>query len=1086
MNKIKSVNVNGVEVDEVVEYVKDMYKEDMDMVVMTETHWNEDKYKMVKEKLSRWKGISIVASCYKQKAMTKGGRLESVKKGVAIIWKHNVVKIDEQISNDTGEWCRISNKKMVLWAVYAPVEHRHKVKWWYEMWEKISECEQEEKIVTGDFNAARQPKHKSGEWKGVDEKVQLIMNEGQNLNGMEERSCSTATWMARGNREIWSIIDRTIMTGKLWGSIKVDVKFKNTKDHSPIIVEMDRKKKETRKSPLPEWVLNDQENKNRIEEELEKCSTLEEGKIKIEQIMRSIEEEYKGYKKAMNKIMKRNVTHANRRYWQNQTEELWENKLYHEEEYRKWKMNMRRKEDQERLEDYMLKGERVGKKLTRRICKRSGVRVMCSMEKIEEFYEDLYNVKESKNSEEMLKWVKPISEEDKEWMEGTISRKEFEEAVKNSKETSAAGPDGLKAGIFKRMTKMRELLWISVNKWYDEMKLEDKEKIGKMAMLKKEDNIVKSPAGVRPITMMNVSYKVYTVIITNRIMKFIGKYINNDQIGFMKGRFIIENVMQMKVWQENIKDEEQMLFLDFQKAYDRVSHEYLKLVLERMNFGEGTINRIMDIYKNSKFTVNKGNEISKDINFGSGVKQGDPLSPILFNLTLEPLLESLRNNIKGIAINGEVKKVSAYADDIMVMTEDDEDRNMTMSWVSKYQDASGARLRPDKSKYYGRGKSINNFQEVKKESDEYLGYCIIGNSLEKQVKRLKIRLENIKNRIGYLTMLGKINILNAYGISMLYYFMYATENEKTIEKYIKNMVRWFMFSNEKKFDEERKYIGHMSKEKMEQIGLIDWIIQWRSLRIAIGLRFLLNKSVIGNLIEKRLNEIKWRRDMDVWIIWADKGNWSNRDNKGIINNIIKDMFKANIMPWHDFYIGDRIWTWKDNIQWMEGEVKEIIIEGKLQPDIKFESLGEEKEIPISWGIKSMESDVWRSMSMAIYVKEENRAYEVGKVKPKTNLIKKGIGGKNMDKKIKKIKRKDRSNKIKSFEIKREYGGIRTRSTRHGVEEQERKCKLCDMQETETWEHVLDCKRTKEIRRVIDDVDQNMKEIYKQWTMENQM
>ena len=52
----------------------------------------------------------------------------------------------------------------------------------------------------------------------------------------------------------------------------------------------------------------------------------------------------------------------------------------------------------------------------------------------------------------------------------------------------------------------------------------------------------------------------------------------------------------------------------------------------------------MDIYNNSKFTVNKDDECSKEIRFNSGVKQGDPLSPILFNMTLEPLLEALRNN----------------------------------------------------------------------------------------------------------------------------------------------------------------------------------------------------------------------------------------------------------------------------------------------------------------------------------------------------------------------------------------------------------------------------------------------------------
>src|ERR1700744_436948 len=110
-----------------------------------------------------------------------------------------------------------------------------------------------------------------------------------------------------------------------------------------------------------------------------------------------------------------------------------------------------------------------------------------------------------------------------------------------------------------------------------------------------------------------------------------------------------------------------------------------------------------------------------------------------------------------------------------------------------YQDASGAKLRPDKSKYYGEGVSIKDFKKVKEEDDEYLGYYIVGNSLGKQINRLVRRLENIKIRVGYITLLGKLDILNSYGMSMLYYFMYATEIEKEMEKEIKNIIRWFLF-----------------------------------------------------------------------------------------------------------------------------------------------------------------------------------------------------------------------------------------------------------------------------------------------------
>ena len=106
--------------------------------------------------------------------------------------------------------------------------------------------------------------------------------------------------------------------------------------------------------------------------------------------------------------------------------------------------------------------------------------------------------------------------------------------------------------------------------------------------------------------------------------------------------------------------------------------------------------------------------------------------------------------------------------------------------------------------------------------------------------------------------------------------------------------------------------------------------------------------------------------------------------------------------------------------------------------------------------------------MSVYVEEDDRAYEIGKEKPKTGLIKKGLGGKQINKKVINIRKKEISNKINSFKIKKGYKAIRTRSTRHGKDEKERECRLCDLHEIETWEHVMECKRTKEIRNIIDE------------------
>ena len=137
----------------------------------------------------------------------------------------------------------------------------------------------------------------------------------------------------------------------------------------------------------------------------------------------------------------------------------------------------------------------------------------------------------------------------------------------------------------------------------------------------------------------------------------------------MKGRSIFDAVRNIDDVLEYTKQSEQsgiLVTIDFEKAFDSLDHKFLLKVLHTFNFEPSFIQWIRTFYSNvSSCVINNGfatNYFSVD----RGVRQGDPLSPLLFILSLEVMACSIRQNdkIRGIKIKNEEVKLSLFADDM--------------------------------------------------------------------------------------------------------------------------------------------------------------------------------------------------------------------------------------------------------------------------------------------------------------------------------------------------------------------------------------------------------------------------------------
>lgn len=175
----------------------------------------------------------------------------------------------------------------------------------------------------------------------------------------------------------------------------------------------------------------------------------------------------------------------------------------------------------------------------------------------------------------------------------------------------------------------------------------------------------------RPISVLNVDYKIYTSIISKRIQTFIPDLIDEDQSGFVRNRQTQDNIRRTlhiihKIHKDNIPAA--LISLDAEKAFDRVDWEFLYLTLEKFGFSTNSIQCIKSIYNKPTARVKVNGSLSERFALGRGTRQGCCLSPTLFALYIEPLAQMIRQDIsiQGIEINKQKHVISLFADDIMI------------------------------------------------------------------------------------------------------------------------------------------------------------------------------------------------------------------------------------------------------------------------------------------------------------------------------------------------------------------------------------------------------------------------------------
>lgn len=208
----------------------------------------------------------------------------------------------------------------------------------------------------------------------------------------------------------------------------------------------------------------------------------------------------------------------------------------------------------------------------------------------------------------------------------------------------------------------------------------------------------------RLITLLNTDYKLMTKSLALQLVEPIHKLIHPDQAGFIPKRSIFNHIRLANTiinYTEVMEIDGSIVALDREKAYDKIRHAYLWSTLDALNIPNSFVKTVKSLYENTYTKVAINGIFSEPFCVTRGVRQGNPLSCLLFDLAIEPLACKLRNctDLEGLAIPGVPNKliVNLFADDTTVYLSSNDKLNTVEGLLTAWCEVSGARFNIEKT-----------------------------------------------------------------------------------------------------------------------------------------------------------------------------------------------------------------------------------------------------------------------------------------------------------------------------------------------------------------------------------------------------
>ena len=435
---------------------------------------------------------------------------------------------------------------------------------------------------------------------------------------------------------------------------------------------------------------------------------------------------------------------------------------------------------------------------------------------IEKYFGNLYSSKITSTEDLLNQFTEGVqlprlSDGERETIEGLLSFEECKKVVESFKNDKSPGEDGFTSEFYLTFFDLiGNDLVNSLNAGYENGKLSISQRRGVINLIPKDDSALNHLKNWRPITVLNVDYKIASKVIAKRMESFLPRLVHSDQTGFVKDRYIGENIRLISdIMEQTRKNNIPGIFasLDFSKAFDTLEWPCIQHALKLFNFGEGLRRWVTVFYSDIESAALNNGFATNWIKPFTGVRQGCPLSPYLFILTAELMSNKIRqsNEVKGIVMFNMEIKLSQFADDTNLLCSDITSVKNALTILESFGEVSGLKLNIEKTKAMWLGKLVNNKEKpldlkwVKNPTRTlgiYVSYDSQANdklNFETKIQKFQTKLDIWRSRD--LTLFGKVLISKTLGISSLVYSMSNIDVPKEVIPDVQRRLFKFVWNN---------------------------------------------------------------------------------------------------------------------------------------------------------------------------------------------------------------------------------------------------------------------------------------------------
>ncbi|KAK3546717.1 hypothetical protein QTP70_033372, partial [Hemibagrus guttatus] len=337
-----------------------------------------------------------------------------------------------------------------------------------------------------------------------------------------------------------------------------------------------------------------------------------------------------------------------------------------------------------------------------------------------EYFEELMN--EENEREKRVEGVNSVEQKvDK------IRKDEVRKALKRMKSGKAVGPDNIMVEVWKCLGEAAvEFLTSLFNRVLESERMPEEWRRSVSVPIFKNKGDVQSCSNYRGIKLMSHTMKLWERVVEARLRKVVE--ICEQQYGFMPRKSTTDAIFALRILMEKYRDGQRELhcvFVDLEKAYDRVPREELWYCMRKSGVAEKYIRVVQDMYERSRTVVRCAVGQTEEFNVEVGLHQGSALSPFLFAIVMDQLSEEVRQ---------ESPWTMMFADDIVICSESREQVEENLERWRFALERRGMKVSRSKIEYMcvnereGSGTVRLQGEEVKKVQEfKYLGSTVHSN-----------------------------------------------------------------------------------------------------------------------------------------------------------------------------------------------------------------------------------------------------------------------------------------------------------------------------------------------------------------------